>query len=82
MLFGKWASDEAVGGQVLWVLGWDWVHWVWKRVVRVLDPRGGSFTWKPFCAPEWSCRRGRGVGGGSVGAVVGDAAFSLELFSP
>ena len=41
MLFGKWASDEAVGGQVLWVLGWDWVHWVWKRVVRVLDPRGG-----------------------------------------
>lgn len=48
------------------------MRWVWERVVRVLDPRGGSFTWS---FPS-------GAAGVSLGAGVGDAAFTLELFSP
>lgn len=44
--------------------------------LRVLDPRGGSFTWKPFVLLSGA------AGGSAEGGEVGDAAFSLELFSP
>lgn len=36
-------------------LGWDWVGWLWERVVSVQDPEEGASPGdEPFSAPDGS----------------------------